>query len=159
MIIGDFNAKVSEEVQHEDETRAIGSQGLGSRNERGSILVDFCLANRLTTTNTIFQQHPRRKYTWISPNGLVRNQIDYILISSRWESSIKIAKHCQEQILVVTTNSWFPTFELSWRWLRAHPNLADLIYNILMITTELKWRTCFKSCWLQKRKQLLMNSG
>ena len=83
MITGDFNAKVGEGVQHEDETRAIiGSHGLGSRNERGSILFDFCLANRLTITNTIFQQHPRRKYTWISPNGLVRNQIDYILISS-----------------------------------------------------------------------------
>ena len=92
MITGDFNAKVGEGVQHEDETRAISSHGLGSRNERGSILVDFCLANRLTITNTIFQQHLRRKYTWISPNGCVRNQIDYILISIRWKSSIKIAK-------------------------------------------------------------------
>ena len=43
MITGDFNAKVGEGVQHEDETRATGSHGLGSRNERGSILVDFCL--------------------------------------------------------------------------------------------------------------------
>ena len=92
MITGDFNAKVGEGVQHEDETMAMGPHGLGSRNERGSTLVDFCLANRLTITNTIFQQHPRRKYTWISPNGLVRNQIDYILIRSRWKSSIKIAK-------------------------------------------------------------------
>ena len=91
MITGD-NAKVGEGVQHEDETRAIGSHGLGRRNERGSILVDFYLANRLTITNKIFQQHPRRKNTWISPNGLVRNQIGYILISSRWKSSIKIAK-------------------------------------------------------------------
>ena len=56
------------------------------------LLVDFCLANRLTITNTIFQRHPRREYTWISPNGFVRNQIDYIIVSSRWKSSIKIAK-------------------------------------------------------------------
>ena len=74
MITGDFIAKVGEGVQHEDETRATGSHGLGSRNERGSILVAFCLTNRLTITNTIFQQHPRRKYAWVSPNGLVRNQ-------------------------------------------------------------------------------------
>ena len=75
--------KIGEGVQHEDETRTIGSHGLGSRNERGSIFVDFCLANRFTITNTIFQQHPRRKYTWIFPNVLVRNQIDNIFISSR----------------------------------------------------------------------------
>ena len=86
MIASDFDAKVGEGVQHKDETRAIGSHGLGSRNERDSILVDFCLTNRLTITNIIFQQHPRRKYTQISPNGLVRNQIYYILISSRWKS-------------------------------------------------------------------------
>ena len=107
MITGDFNAKVGEGVQHEDETRAIGSHGLGSRNEKGSIiLVDFCLANRLTVTNTIFQQHPSRKYSWISPNGLVRNQIDYILISSRWKSSINISKTLPgADIGIVTTNS------------------------------------------------------
>ena len=92
MITGDFNAKVGEGVQNENETKAVGPHGLGSRNERGNIFVDFCVANRLTITNTIFQQHPRRKYTWISPNGLTRNQIDYILISNRWKSSIKIAK-------------------------------------------------------------------
>ena len=52
----------------------------------------YLSTSALNITNTIFQQHPRRKYTWISANGLVRNQIDYILITSRWKSSIKIAK-------------------------------------------------------------------
>ena len=31
--------------------------------------------------NTLFQQHKRRLYTWTSPDGQRRNQIDYILCS------------------------------------------------------------------------------
>ena len=42
--------------------------------------------------NTLFQQHNRRLYTWTSPNGQYRNQIDYILCSQRWRSSIQSAK-------------------------------------------------------------------
>ena len=39
--------------------------------------------------NTFFKLHPRRLYTWISPDNSTRNQIDYILCKSRWKSSIK----------------------------------------------------------------------
>ena len=39
-------------------------------------------------SNTIFQQHKRRLYTWISPDGQHRNHTDYILCSQRWRSSI-----------------------------------------------------------------------
>ena len=48
--------------------------------------------NALVITNTLFQQHKRRLYTWTSPNGQHRNQIDYILCSQRWRSSIQSAK-------------------------------------------------------------------
>ena len=41
---------------------------------------------------TLFQQHKRRLYTLISPDGQHRNQIDYILYSQRWRSSIQSAK-------------------------------------------------------------------
>ena len=42
--------------------------------------------------NTLFQQHKRRLYTWTSPDGQHRNQIDYILCSHRWKSCIQSAK-------------------------------------------------------------------
>ena len=42
--------------------------------------------------NTLFQQHKSRLYTWTSPDGQHRNQIDYILCSQRWRSSIQSAK-------------------------------------------------------------------
>ena len=40
----------------------------------------------------INEQHKRRFYTWTSPDGQQRNQIDYILCSQRWRSSIQSAK-------------------------------------------------------------------
>ena len=45
----------------------------------------------MVIANTLFQQH-KRLYTWTSPDGQHRNQIDYILCSQRWRSSIKSAK-------------------------------------------------------------------
>ena len=46
----------------------------------------------LVITNTFFQQHKGRLYTWTSPDGQHWNQIDYILCSQRWRSSIQSAK-------------------------------------------------------------------
>ena len=46
----------------------------------------------LVIANTLFQQHKRRLYTWTSPDGQHRNQIDYILSSQRWRSSIQSTK-------------------------------------------------------------------
>ena len=37
-------------------------------------------------------QHKRRLYTWTSPDSQHQNQIDYILCSQRWRSSIRSAK-------------------------------------------------------------------
>ena len=48
-----------------------------------------CCAN---IANTLFQQHKRRLYTWTSPDGQHRSQIDYILCSQRWRSSVQSAK-------------------------------------------------------------------
>ena len=69
-----------------------GKFGLGIRNEAGQRLIEFCQENALVIANTLFQQHKRRLYTWTSPDGQHRNQIDYTLCSQRWRSSIQSAK-------------------------------------------------------------------
>ena len=61
-------------------------------NEAEQRLTEFCQENALVIANTLFQQHKRRLYTWTSPDGQYRNQIDYILCSQRWRSSIQSAK-------------------------------------------------------------------
>ena len=78
VIIGDWNAKVGSQ-----ETPGVtGRFGLGMRNA-GQRLIEFCQENALVIANTLFQQHKRRLYTWISPDGQNQNQIDYILCSQR----------------------------------------------------------------------------
>ena len=87
-IIGDWNAKVGSQ-----ETPGVtGKSGLRIRNEAGQRLIEFCQENALVIANTLFQQHKRRLYTWTSPDGQHQNQIDYILCSQRWRSSIQSAK-------------------------------------------------------------------
>ena len=61
---------------------------LGVQNEAAQRLIEFCQENALVIANTLFQQHKRRLYTWKSPDGQYRNQINYILCSQRWRSSI-----------------------------------------------------------------------
>ena len=70
----------------------MGKLGLGVQNEAGQRLTEFCQENALVIANTLFQQHKRRFYTWTSPDGKHQNQIDYVLCSLRWISSIQSAK-------------------------------------------------------------------
>ena len=86
--IGDWNAKVgSQEIPG-----VTGKFSLGVQNEAGQRLTEFCQENTLVIANTIFQQHKRPLYTWTSLGGQYQNQIDYILCSQRWWSSIQSAK-------------------------------------------------------------------
>ena len=78
-IIGDWNAK----VRSQETPGVTGKFGLGMWNEAGQRLIEFCPENSLVIANTLFQQHKRRLYTWTSPDGQHRNQIDYILCSKR----------------------------------------------------------------------------
>ena len=69
-----------------------GKFGFGVQNKAGQRLIEFCQENALVIENTLFQQHKRRLYTQISPDGQHRNQTDYILCRQRWRSSIQSAK-------------------------------------------------------------------
>ena len=75
IIVGDWNANVGSQ----ETTGVTGKFGLGIWNEAGQRLREFCQENTPVIANTLFQQHKR-------------NQIDYILCSQRWRSSIQSAK-------------------------------------------------------------------
>ena len=87
VIMGDFNAKIGENLGRLY-SNAIGPYGLGERNSRGDRLEDFAVENDLVIANTLFQQPKRRLYTWTSPDGNTRNQIDFILIKRKWRTSV-----------------------------------------------------------------------
>ena len=92
---GIFQARVLEwgAIAFSKETRGVtGKFGLWVWNEAGQRLIEFCQENVLVTTNILFQKHKRRLYTWTSPDDQHQNQIDYILCSQRWRSSVQSAK-------------------------------------------------------------------
>ena len=87
-IIGNWKVKVgSQEIPG-----VKGKFSLGVQNEAGQRLIEFCKENALVISHILFQQHKRRLYTWTSPDSQYWNQIDYILCSQRWRSSIQLAK-------------------------------------------------------------------
>ena len=77
-IIGDWNAK----VESQEVPGVTGKFGLGVQNEAEHRLTEICQENAPVTANTLFQQH------WTSPDGQYQNQIDNILCSQRWKSSV-----------------------------------------------------------------------
>ena len=108
-IIGDWNAKVGSQ-----ETPGIrGKFGLRMRNEAGQRLIEFCQENALVIANTLFQQHKRRLYTWTTPDGQHRNQIDYILCSQSWRSLYSQQKQDQELTVAQIMNSLLPNSDLN----------------------------------------------
>ena len=62
---------------------------------------------------TLFQQHKRRLYTWTSPDGQQQNQIDYILCSQKWKSSIHSAKTRPGADVAQIMNSLLPNSDLN----------------------------------------------
>ena len=64
-IIGEWNAK----VESQEIPGVTGKFGLGVQNEAGQRLIQLCQDNALVISNTLFQQHKRRLYTWTSPDG------------------------------------------------------------------------------------------
>ena len=108
-ITGDWKAKGG----NQETPRVTGKLGLGVQNEAGQRLIEFCQENALVIANTLFQQHKRRFYTWTLPDGQHQNQIDYILCSQRWRSSIQSAKQAQELTMAQIMNSLLPNSALN----------------------------------------------
>ena len=109
IIIGDWNAKVGSQ-----ETPGVtGKFGFGIGNEAGQRLIEFCQENTLVIANTLFQQHKRRLYTWISPDGQHRNQMDNILCSQRWKSLYSQQKQDQELTVTQIMNFLLPNSDLN----------------------------------------------
>ena len=80
VVMGDFNAKVG--ARNGDELR-VGPFGYGQRNHRGQRLVDFMEKEELHLMNSYFQKRPSRRWTWMSPDGTTRNEIDFIMTTKK----------------------------------------------------------------------------
>lgn len=87
MIVGDFNAKIGREHIYRP---IIGPDSLHEiSNDNGTRLIHFATSQELTIRSTYFPRKDVHKYTWVSPNGRVHNQIDHIMINKRHASCIR----------------------------------------------------------------------
>ena len=57
----------------------MGKFGIGQRNERGEMLVNFSERYNMKIMNSVFQKRAGRKWTWRSPNEETKNEIDFII--------------------------------------------------------------------------------
>jgi hypothetical protein len=74
----------------------VGPHGLGRKNQRGQMLINFCERNVLIVTNTWFRKPKRRLYTWKGPGDWSQLQLDYILVKHQFRHNVKY-----EQTLLV----------------------------------------------------------
>ncbi|KAK6762037.1 hypothetical protein RB195_022941 [Necator americanus] len=80
-VVGDFNAKLGKATEEEYRVERFG---LGDRNENGNRLVELLPAARLFHENSLSMEKNNRRWTWESPNGATRAEIDHILTNRRW---------------------------------------------------------------------------
>ena len=105
------------------------------QSEPGQRLIEFCKENTLVIANTLFQHHKRRLYTWTSPDGQYRTQIDYILGSQRWRSPIQSAKSRPGADCGSDHELFIAKFRLKLKKVRktARPFRYDLMKSLMII--------------------------
>ena len=88
VMMGDWNAKVGRPNQGEE--GIVGKHALeGDRTDNGERFVNFCALNNLAITSTMFPHKDIHKYTWTSPDGLHKNQIDHIAVNAKFKRSVR----------------------------------------------------------------------
>ena len=105
-----MNAKVGSQETH----RVTEKFGLGIWNEAGKRLIEFCQENALVITNTLFQKHKRRLYTWTSPDGqLTKIRLIIFFAAKDGEALYSQQKQDQELTVAQIMNSLLPNSDLN----------------------------------------------
>lgn len=114
IILGDFNAKIG--VKAPKEPSFIGNFGFGMRHHREDMMLNFLNKEHLYRVNTFYKKNPGRKWTWKSPDGRVKNEIDYILVlKNRMCSDVSVINSIRTAIKKVSTIYKTEKFEIQHR--------------------------------------------
>jgi hypothetical protein len=76
---GDMNVKVEADSSRRERCKV--RFVLGQVNENRHLFTDFCLGNELVIEGALFEHKYIHRYTWESPDGVTRNQINHVAIS------------------------------------------------------------------------------
>jgi len=108
IIQGDFNAKIG--IDNTGMATIMGKHALDSaRNNNGDRLIDYCVTNQLFVGGSKFPHKNIHKYTWTSPDGRTKNQIDHVLVNKKFLSSLQDVRamrgadiHSDHQLVIAT---------------------------------------------------------
>ncbi|GBP28949.1 Craniofacial development protein 2 [Eumeta japonica] len=79
IVMGDFNGQIGERQWDEDAIIGPFTYSSKPRSRNGKMLAGFAMENNLTILNTMFKKNKNRMWTWLSPDGKSKNQIDFIM--------------------------------------------------------------------------------
>ncbi len=86
ILLGDMNAKVGREESYRP---TIGRWSLHEEtNENGLRLIDFATEKGMVVRSSYFMHKRIHQATWVSPDGVTRNQIDHCLVDGRHFSDV-----------------------------------------------------------------------
>ncbi|XP_045448961.1 uncharacterized protein LOC123657463 [Melitaea cinxia] len=91
ILMGDFNGQIG--VQQLEENTVLGPfvYRKKTRSKNGEKLIYFAQENCLKALNTMFKKKKKKMWTWISPDGKTKNEIDFIMTNkSRYFSNITV---------------------------------------------------------------------
>ena len=89
VVLGDLNATLGSDRREYESV--LGPHSSGSRNDNGERLLDLCALHRLKITGSWFRRRNMHRWTWISNDGRTKKELDYIIVSARWN----IVQNCR----------------------------------------------------------------
>jgi len=87
IILGDYNAKIGRERAYQKVIRNHTLHDITNRN--GELVYEYTIANNMVVASTFFQHKNIHKGTWISPDTLILNQINHVLVNNNKKQVIE----------------------------------------------------------------------
>ena len=100
-MIGNVNA----EIGYKNKPYGNGKDkfGLELKKERGDTLVEWAISRKYKIMNTMLQKKESRRWTWKSPNGETKDEIDNLLRNSlEIVTDVTVIK----QVIIVSDHDW-----------------------------------------------------
>lgn len=79
IVLGDFNGQIGERRPGEESTVGSFTYNNKIRSKNGERVIQFALENNLTILNTVYRKNKKKMWTWITPDGKHKNEIDFIM--------------------------------------------------------------------------------
>ena len=82
VVLGDLNATLGSDRRSYESL--LGPHSSRSRNDNGERLLDLCPLRQLKITGSWFRRRNIHRWTCISNDGLTKKELDYIIVTARW---------------------------------------------------------------------------